>query len=171
MSCYCDHAVLAASVVWAIRRDAKGRLWVATEGGLQMLEARTRRWRKWTRADGLASVRIVSVAIDSEGGVWAGADAGGSAGAVTHIGADGSIAGVYGYRQGLMADRIAGLAFDSAGYLWVATLGGLFRPGRPRCSAGRRHSTASARPMYQWAGWDFQWRIGTELFGCLPSTA
>ncbi len=113
---------LSNDMIWAIREDAHGGLWVGTNDGLDFLDPHTRRWhlanaksdsRQWARA----------VDIDQNGSVWAGTSTNG----ITEFDAEGKLIATYGAEAGLLNTRIWGLLVDGENRLWVSTSGMVFR--------------------------------------------
>jgi diguanylate cyclase (GGDEF)-like protein len=66
---------LSDDIVWGSLRDKRGRLWVATESGLDLIPAQSTMPRPW-RKDGIQTARSVSLAEDARGGLWVGSAAG-----------------------------------------------------------------------------------------------
>ena len=56
--------------VYRIRTDRKGRMWVATLGGLFLFE--NDRWRRFGKADGLLEDAVAFLTIDADDQVWIG---------------------------------------------------------------------------------------------------
>src|SRR5258708_4446178 len=129
---------LSNEMIWAIREDAHGGLWVGTNDGLNFLESRSRRWR---RASGKSDSRQWdrAVAIDRSGSVWAGTSTNG----ISEFDAEGKLIATYGAEAGLLSTRIWGLLIDSENRLWVSTSGVVFRssPLRLLSGHGRRRQT------------------------------
>jgi ligand-binding sensor domain-containing protein len=50
--------------------DSRGNVWLATEGGLSVLEAGRGRMRRFTEADGLPHVKVTAIVEDEKGDVW-----------------------------------------------------------------------------------------------------
>ena len=69
---------LPSDVVWNIRRDRKGSLWVGTSSGLTRIDG-SGRIRTWTKKDGLAGDNVRWLAETSDGSIWAAAKPGGLA--------------------------------------------------------------------------------------------
>ncbi len=129
---------LSNEMIWAIRQDAHGGLWVGTNDGLNFLDPHSRRWR---RAKGKSDSRqwARAVAIDQSGSVWAGTSTSG----ITEFDPEGKLVATYGAAAGLFNTRIWGLLVDGENRLWVSTTGVLFRstPLRLSSSHGRRRQT------------------------------
>jgi len=70
---------LPDNVVWATARDGLGRLWVATNTGLAMWDAKAGDWKIFRRMDGLPGETIRALAVGPDGAIWALAYPGGVA--------------------------------------------------------------------------------------------
>jgi diguanylate cyclase (GGDEF)-like protein len=75
-----DAASLTAAVVNTLLTDKKGRLWVGSNAGAQILERRDAngvpRFHKINHVDGLTSENVDSLLLDGRGRVWASTDDG-----------------------------------------------------------------------------------------------
>src|SRR5271170_5162660 len=69
---------LPSDLIWEIRRDRKGTLWVGTSLGLARLDG-SRVTRSWTKKDGLGGDNIRWLAETLDGSIWAAAKPGGLA--------------------------------------------------------------------------------------------
>ena len=120
-----------------IFEDGRGRLWFATEGGVSCYEDRQNggqqndgRFTNFTTDDGLPSNRVGGLVEDRDGRIWiatlggvccyddrqdVGRQDGGAA--FTSFTTD----------DGLPSEGVLRVFIDSAGYIWVATWGGLSR--------------------------------------------
>jgi diguanylate cyclase (GGDEF)-like protein len=104
-----------------IRVDQAGIVWIATSSGLLRFDGS--QWRVFTKADGLKSSDLVSLAI-SHNEIWiANRDALG----IARLRFRGDKVEVTNFNQhdGLSSDFIYALAFDHAGRLWVTTDNGV----------------------------------------------
>lgn len=132
---------LISDNVRAIAFDKQGRVWVATQayygsagwvGGVSMLDPATGQWTVFDRTNtgptGLRGNFIQTVAVDDVGRVWIGT------GTVRESRLDFVGYGLTVYQDGtwltytrentgggLVSDRIADIAFDSRGRVWLAT--------------------------------------------------
>ena len=111
---------LASNIVWDIHRGPSGKLWAATEKGLNLQNPDTGDWLLKSRP----GLSVATVADDPHrNALWYGANPGGifrldlATGNVRRFGAS----------SGLKNNRVDGLFWDSAGRLWVTTRGGLYR--------------------------------------------
>ena len=106
---------LSDDLIWASTRDHQGRLWIATESGLDYIPAGGSTPRPW-RASAIQTARAGSLEVTSDGAIWMGS----MAGSLTRIdpytlmGAQWKLPEVYGIQA------------DGAHRLWVATSSGLF---------------------------------------------
>jgi signal transduction histidine kinase/ligand-binding sensor domain-containing protein/DNA-binding response OmpR family regulator len=122
---------LSNDMIWAIRQDAHGGLWVGTNDGLNFLDSRTGQWRRTSpKSDSRQWVRAVE--IDRRGSVWAGTSTNG----ITEFDAQGKLIATYGREAGLLNTRIWGLLADAENRLWVSTTGVVFRSTPLRLSSG-----------------------------------
>jgi signal transduction histidine kinase/ligand-binding sensor domain-containing protein/CheY-like chemotaxis protein len=114
---------LAGSNLQAIHCDRSGVLWVGTENGLQRIGADGKVSRAWTDRDGLAGSKVRAIVSAPGGEIWVGSSPGG----VSRL--DPSSGVIRRYRLGSTAEdnRVTSMALSPDGYLWVATLGALFR--------------------------------------------
>lgn len=124
---------LTSNRVIDILADRSGRLWVATDNGLNMMRgayARTSHsfrideWRVFNTANGLPANSVTALEEDSRGNIWVGTEAGlaqiSSAGQVTFT--------LTVANSGLIDNRVNSLYFDArGGVLWIGTLDGLSR--------------------------------------------
>lgn len=125
---------LSSDMIWAIRHDSNGKLWVGTENGLNEMDGTT--WRSHRELGGM---KVRAVTTGHQGEMWAGASPGG----IYHFDSKGKLIAVYGPRDGLTADGIWALLEDSQGRVWAGTTGGLFlgQPenlGQPKNLAPKR---------------------------------
>ena len=124
---------LSSDRVADIAVDSGGRVWVATNNGLNVLSGTYSRenreleiddWRIYTTEDGLPSNEIKAVEEGRGGNIWVGTEGG-----LAQIEPDGSVA--FSFTTGnscLVDNRINSLLFDDAnGELWIGTLDGLSR--------------------------------------------
>jgi signal transduction histidine kinase/streptogramin lyase/ActR/RegA family two-component response regulator len=114
---------LAGSNLQAIHRDRSGVLWVGTENGLQRISANGKVSRAWTEKDGLAGSKVRALVSAPGGEIWVGSSPGG----VSRL--DPSSGVIRRYRLGSTTqdNSVTSMALSPDGYLWVSTLGSLFR--------------------------------------------
>jgi len=74
---YTQEDGLAGDIVRALHKDARGRLWIGTNGGLSVLESG--RLKSWTQRDGLPNEIIRAIVTDRQGVLWVGTNGGGLA--------------------------------------------------------------------------------------------
>jgi PAS domain S-box-containing protein len=119
---------LPSDLIWSIRRDRKGALWVGTSGGLARLE-NSGQIRTWTRKDGLGGNNVRWLAETSDGSLWAASKPGGLARVDTATGRirlTGSADGLACAPEDIFVDR--------QDRLWATTACGLYRNDRPSLS-------------------------------------
>lgn len=115
--------------VFALGFDAKGRLWVGTDGGLNRLESSKGRFARFVHEPGnpssLSDGRIRSIFEDQAGELWVGTRSGGlnrldpTTGNVRHYRHDPH------NNKSLSHDRVRSIFEDLHGRLWVGTSDGL----------------------------------------------
>ena len=104
-----------------VRMDQAGLMWITTSSGLLRYDGS--QWRVFTKADGLKSSDLVSLAI-SNGEIWiANRDALGIA-RLRFQGDKVEVTNIT-QKEGLSSDLIYALAFDHTGRLWVTTDNGV----------------------------------------------
>ena len=69
---------LPGDMIWSVRRDRRGALWVGTSSGLTRIDG-SGRTRTWTKKDGLGSDNVRWLAETSDGSMWAAMKPGGLA--------------------------------------------------------------------------------------------
>ena len=67
-----DDNSLSDNTIWSIAQDAKGILWLGTEGGLNRFNPETQKATHFRVKHGLASDRVYHVLIDKEDNAWIG---------------------------------------------------------------------------------------------------
>jgi signal transduction histidine kinase/CheY-like chemotaxis protein/streptogramin lyase len=117
-----DREGLSRESIWSITRDARGRLWVGTQFGLNYAEDSKGRvtWRRQPIA-GVEMIRTLAGA--SDGSLWIGASPGGLRWLDPRTGET----RVIGPAQGLKSNYIRHVMVDSQGRVWASTRDGLFR--------------------------------------------
>ena len=120
---------LPSDLIWSIRRDRKGALWVGTSLGLARLDGRGPP-RTWTRKDGLGGDNVRWLGETADGAVWAVV----KPGSVARIDpATGKIR-LFGQKDGLACQTSHRGFIDHLDRLWVATACGVFRNDLPSAS-------------------------------------
>jgi len=120
---YTSQEGLPSSVVFAIRRDPKGQLWVGTPRGLVRSTA-----EGWQLVPGVPQTTFTTIVPDAKGQVWLG---GNELGTVLRYGLDTGEVTRFPLRGGTGNERVRQLVFDRQGTLWAATSSGLFRAEGP----------------------------------------
>ena len=135
---------LPSDLVWSIRRDRRGTLWVGTSLGLTRLDG-SRTARTWTRKNGLdGDVRWL--AETSDGSIWAAMKPGGLA----RMSPVSGTIHLIGKADGLPCDP-EDVFVDRRDRLWVPTLCGLFRNDHP--SASNRFQRVETPESFGKAAW------------------
>ena len=124
-----DAGSLGNDRVYALYVDDKDRLWVGTEGGLDLQDAHGEGFTHHvpSESDGetLSDPRVRAILADDMGGLWVGTSGGGlnrldlESGRFERFRHDPAVAG------SLANDDVRALLQDSGGRLWVGTSGGL----------------------------------------------
>ena len=106
---------LSDDIVWATLRDKGGRLWICTESGLNFVPTGEKMPRAW-KAEGVSTVRAISLAESADGAIWVGT----AAGVLVQIDPK-TLAG-----REWKTPEIYRILADGSHRLWLATSGGLF---------------------------------------------
>jgi signal transduction histidine kinase/ligand-binding sensor domain-containing protein/CheY-like chemotaxis protein len=120
---------LPGDVVWNVRRDAKGALWVGTSSGLTRIDS-SGRINTWSKKDGLGSNNVRWLAETSDGSIWAATKPGGLA----RIDPVSGKIRPSGSQDGLPCDP-EDVFVDRHDRLWLPTMCGLFVNGTPSISS------------------------------------
>lgn len=124
---------LTSNRIFDVHVDERGRVWMATDSGVNVLTPdydrstgvlRHTAWRTYTTFDGLLSSEINTFVGDDAGNIWVATEAG-----LSRIGADGEVDFTLTQRNsGLIDNRVKGLTFDARrGEIWIGTFDGLSR--------------------------------------------
>jgi signal transduction histidine kinase/ligand-binding sensor domain-containing protein/CheY-like chemotaxis protein len=116
---------LSGESVWAISRDASGRLWAGTQFGLDSLEGKVEGELRWHPR--LSGVEIRALAAAPDGTLWVGGHRAG----LRQLDPRTGFVRTFGPSQGLTNDSVLHLTVDRGGRIWAATLDGLFRTVLP----------------------------------------
>ena len=119
---------LPSDIVWNIRRDKRGALWVATSLGLARIDGSVRA-RTWTQKEGLGGDNVRWLAETSDGSIWAAMKPGGLA----RIDAISGRIRRVDQKDGLPCDP-EDVFVDRHDQLWLPTRCGLFLNARPSVS-------------------------------------
>ena len=134
---------LTSDTVSDIHVDRSGRVWVATNNGLNAVRGEYSRtdadfavesWKVYNADNGLPSTAVTSLAEDDWGRIWVGTEGG-----LARIDTEGQIEFALDTSDGLVNNRVNSLYFDQGnGALWIGTLGGMSRLqlGTSRAAAG-----------------------------------
>lgn len=123
------------NIVLSIFPDSKGRVWFATNYGLSMLEdAASRKFKNFTKTDGLAGNSVYAVFEDQQGQVWVGTTEGLSV--LTNTNGKYAIKSYYHVKTNpasIASNSIKAIAQDQQGRIWIGTEADgldLFNPGK-----------------------------------------
>ncbi len=119
---------LPSDIIWNIRRDRRGALWVGTSLGLTRIDG-SGRTRTWTKKDGLGGDNVRWLAETSDGSIWAAMKPGGLA-RIDPVSGKIRLAGP---KDGLPCDP-EDVFVDRHDRLWLPTRCGLFLNEQPSVS-------------------------------------
>jgi ligand-binding sensor domain-containing protein/signal transduction histidine kinase len=105
--------------ITALCSDAKGGLWIGTEGG-GLVRLWQGRFSLYTAQDGLAGDHVRAISQSHDGAIWIASTQG-----LSRF-RDGKFQ-TYTVRDGLLSDAVTALCEDPDGFMWVATTRGLNR--------------------------------------------
>jgi signal transduction histidine kinase/ligand-binding sensor domain-containing protein len=77
ISSYIDRKDSYRNEIYCIKESPAGEIWVGTSYGLGRYDAKTDKFRWYTRDDGMSNAYITSIQFDETGGVWIGTFSGG----------------------------------------------------------------------------------------------
>jgi diguanylate cyclase (GGDEF)-like protein len=103
-------------------RDPAGRLWLAGEQGVQVLEDGV-----WHKVEGLKDLNCSGLALDPQGRVWLSYDDVRGISQLSARKGEWRVAAFMDQPQALFQERIASMGFDRAGVLWLGTSAGMKR--------------------------------------------
>ena len=106
---------LSDDVVWGSLRDRTGRLWVATESGLDWIAPEGSGVKAWKSGD-ISTLRASSLALDAKGNIWMGS----AAGSLVEIN-PGTLAG-----REWKTHEVYRILAGPDGRIWIATGSGLY---------------------------------------------
>ena len=147
-----DAASLADDRVYALLLDGQGRLWVGTDGGLDLLREDGKGFTHFPAdlSDGgsLSDARVRAILEDDAGAIWVGTSAGGLNRLDVPSGRFARFRRDEGDRASLAHDQVRALLQDADGRLWVGTGDGLdlFDPVR-ESFVHYRHDPRNARSL------------------------
>ncbi len=107
---------LGDNYVNALELDSRGNPWVATSSGAFFFDGKT--WTAYSRATGLPSNRVYSVAVAPDGRIWFGTDSGATV-------YDGRRYRTYKESDGLASNFVRALIADAQDRTWFGTTRGL----------------------------------------------
>ncbi len=123
---------LTSDTISDIHVDRSGRVWVATNNGLNAVRGTYSRanadfavasWRVYSTDNGLPSTATTALAEDDWGRMWVGTEGG-----LARINTEGQVEFALDTSDGLVNNRVNSLHFDREnGALWIGTLAGMSR--------------------------------------------
>lgn len=123
---------LTSDTISDIHVDRSGRVWVATNNGLNAVRGEYSRatadfavasWKVYNTANGLPATATTALAEDDWGRIWVGTEGG-----VARIDTEGQVEFALDASDGLVNNRVNSLYFDREnGALWIGTLAGMSR--------------------------------------------
>ena len=116
-----DAASLASDRVYALLLDRKGRLWVGTDAGLDLLQEDGQHFRHFALSEG----KVRALLEDDAGDIWVGTSAGGLNRLDPETGRVEQFRHAAGDPASLAHDQVRALLQDEEGRLWVGTGDGL----------------------------------------------
>ncbi len=128
MGCYgydkSDPASLPNDFVWHMIEGQHGRLWVATQSGLAVMDLSNPGDFKHYTPDNssLSNSAVHALAEDAEGNIWIGTASG-----LNRLNPNNDHIDSYQVTDGLLDDYISAIVIDGSGYVWLTTLRGLAR--------------------------------------------
>jgi diguanylate cyclase (GGDEF)-like protein len=146
-----DAASLANDRVYALLLDEQGRLWVGTDGGLDLLEEDGKRFRHFApgaSGGGISDAKVRALLEDDSSGIWVGTSAGGLNRLDPRTGRVERFRHEDGDPGSLAHDQVRALLQDADGRLWAGTGDGLdlFDPLRGSF-VHYRHDPRNARSL------------------------
>lgn len=111
-----DPESLSHSVVSAIHKDKKGRMWIGTNQGLNLLNAGSDRFLRIQEKDGLASnyISVNGISEDKKGNIWVATNEG-----ISKINSDNLFIRNYDSRDGFQKNPLATIYQDANGKLFL----------------------------------------------------
>ena len=123
---------LTSDTISDIHVDRSGRVWVATNNGLNAVRGEYSRanadfavasWKVYNTANGLPATATTALAEDDWGRIWVGTEGG-----LARIDTEGQVEFALDASDGLVNNRVNSLYFDREnGALWIGTLAGMSR--------------------------------------------
>ena len=127
-----EYPALTSNAVIDIHVDRSGRVWVATNNGLNAVRGEYSRpdahfavesWKVYNADNGLPNTAVTSLAEDDWGRIWVGTEGG-----LVRIDTEGQVEFALDTSDGLVNNRVNSLYFDRENdALWIGTLAGMSR--------------------------------------------
>jgi len=137
---YSKASGLPSDMVWEIRQQANGPLWVGTEGGLAR-GVRGPQGIQWQGIENLKRIPVHGLQFDADGQLWVGTETSG----VALLNPRTEKVKWFREAQGLLGKQAYTFCLDRAGRLWVATEAGLFVAEAPYKRFSREKELPASR--------------------------
>lgn len=116
-----DNFQLSANLIYCLLEDSEGLIWIATVGGLDMYDPKTKKIKHFERKEkGLSDDLIISLCEDSKGRIWIGTGT-----YINIYNKEDSTFTWYAKEQGLPNNHIYEIIKDKSNNIWIATGKGL----------------------------------------------
>lgn len=159
-----DPETLSDNLVYSMTFDNDGKLWVGTNKGLNLLDPRTGKVRRWfhdpRNPESLSSDTIRVIYYDTKGQLWVGTAGGGLD--LYDAQTDNFIH--YTKAQGLAGNSVVSILEDDAGKLWVGTMEGLCTLD-PRSMQFRTYTDEDGLQDIEFSAAATKLRSGIMIFG------
>jgi diguanylate cyclase (GGDEF)-like protein len=137
---YSNSSGLPSDMVWEIRQQANGTLWVGTEGGLTR-GVHNAQGIRWSEVANLKGIPVHGLQFGMDGDLWIGTETNG----VARLNPQSEQVKWFGAGQGLTGKQAYTFCLDHRGRLWVATEAGLYVAESPYERFSRARELPSSR--------------------------
>lgn len=122
-----DPHSIAGNLVYTIKEDQEGRLWLGTDKGVDLFDRATQKFTHYlcdtTKDERISNNSACSMLIDSKNNIWVGTLGGG----LNLMDKNKGTFTTFRQKNGLPNDIINGIVEDNRGYIWIATNKGISR--------------------------------------------
>jgi len=115
-----DSTTITSNEIYFMVEDDLNRMWVGTDGGLNLYDSENDKFRRNNDEINLPSIHVYNKGVD--GKMWFVAYSGGG---LAHVGPGVNDVMMYGEDKGLLHNDADGVVFDNVGKLWLTTERGL----------------------------------------------